>query len=44
MQDLSSPTTDQILSPALGAWSLNHWTAREVLLLDYLTAIILSIK
>ena len=28
MQDLSSPTRDR--TPALGAQSLNHWTAREV--------------
>ena len=30
MQDLSSLTRDQTLAPALGATSLNHWTAREV--------------
>ena len=38
MQDLISPTGDWTRAPAFGAWSLNHWTAREVLLLDYLTA------
>ena len=34
MQDLSFKTSDQIHAPcidALGAWSLNHWTAREIL-------------
>ena len=31
IQDLSSPTRDRArVSPALGVWSLNHWTAREV--------------
>ena len=31
MQDLSSPTRDQPMPPALGAQRLKHWTAREVL-------------
>ena len=34
MWDLSFKTSDQIHAPcigALGAWSLNHWTTREVL-------------
>ena len=30
MQDLSSPARDQTRAPAVGAWSLNHWTTREV--------------
>ena len=30
MWDLSSPAKP--VPPAVGAWSLNHWTAREVLL------------
>ena len=32
MWDLSSPTRDQIkpMPTAVEAWSLNHWTAREV--------------
>ena len=30
MQDFSSPTRDEPVPPALGAQSLNHWTAREV--------------
>ena len=30
MCDLSSPTRDRTLAPALEAPSLNHWTAREV--------------
>ena len=25
-----SPTRDRVSAPALGAWSLNQWTAREV--------------
>ena len=29
--DLGSPTRDQLVSPALKAKSLNHWTTREVL-------------
>ena len=33
MRDLSSPTTDQThVPPALEAQSLNHWTARRVVL------------
>jgi len=31
--DLSSLTRDGTLGPALEAWSLNHWIAREVLFL-----------
>ena len=31
MQDLSSPTRDPPVLPALGAQRLKHWTAREVL-------------
>ena len=27
---LDPPTRDQTVPPALGAWSLNHWTARQV--------------
>ena len=30
MRDLSSPTKDRTRALALEAWSLNHWTAREV--------------
>ena len=30
MRDLSSPTRDGTCTPAVEAWSLNHWTAREV--------------
>ena len=30
MWDLSSPTRDRTCALALEAWSLNHWTAREV--------------
>ena len=30
MWDLSPLTTDQTLTPALEAWSFNHWTARGV--------------
>ena len=30
MWDLSSPTRDQTHAPAVEAWRLNHWTAREV--------------
>ena len=30
MWDLSSLTRDQIHTPCIGRWSLNHWTAREV--------------
>ena len=30
MWDLSSPTRDQTHAPALGAWSLKPWMAREV--------------
>ena len=30
MWDLSSLTRDKRTPPALGAQSLNHWTAREV--------------
>ena len=30
MWDLSSLTGDRVRAPALGAQSLNHWTAREV--------------
>ena len=30
MQDLSSLTRDPTVPPAVGARSLNHWTAREV--------------
>ena len=37
MQDLPWPGIEPML-PAVGVWSLNHWTAREVqaLSLDYL--------
>ena len=28
--DISSPTRDKACAPALEAWSLNHWTTREV--------------
>ena len=35
MWDLSSPTRDWTQTPCTGRWSLNHWTAREVLLLFY---------
>ena len=31
MRDLSSSTRDQICIPCIGRWSLNVWTAREVL-------------
>ena len=31
MRDLSSPTRDLTVPPAVDAWSLNQWTAREVL-------------
>ena len=27
--DLSFPTRDRTCVPELGAWSLNHWTARQ---------------
>ena len=30
-RDLSSPTGMETVPPAMEAWSLNHWTAREVL-------------
>ena len=30
MQDASSPTRDQTRAPAVEAWSLNHWTARDM--------------
>ena len=30
MWDLSSPTRDRTLPPAVEAWSLNYWTSREV--------------
>ena len=30
VQDLSSPTRDGTQVPALEAWSLKNWTAREV--------------
>ena len=33
MWDLNSPTKEpgiETMPPALGAWSLKHWTAREV--------------
>ena len=30
MWDLSSPTRDQIHAPAIGKWSLNHWTSWKV--------------
>ena len=30
MWDLSSPTRDRTRAPAEEAWSLNHWTSREV--------------
>ena len=30
VQDLSSPTRDQIHAPAVEVQGLNHWTAREV--------------
>ena len=30
MWDLSSPPVLKPLPPAVEAWSLNHWTAREV--------------
>ena len=29
-EGLSSLTRDQLKHSALGAWSLNHWTTREV--------------
>ena len=29
--DLSSPIGDRNQAPEVEAWSLNHWTAREVL-------------
>ena len=29
MRDLSSPTRDQPVAPAVEAWGLNHWTTRE---------------
>ena len=31
MWDLSSPTRDQTLTPALEVQSVNHWTTRQVL-------------
>ena len=36
-QDLISLTRDQICAPCSGRWSLNHWTAREVLTLAVFT-------
>ena len=30
MQDFSSLIRDQTQAPAVKAWSLNHWMAREV--------------
>ena len=30
LQDLSSQSGIEPVPPALGAWSLNHWTTREV--------------
>ena len=30
VRDLSSPTRDEPAPPAVGVWSPNHWTAREV--------------
>ena len=30
IQDLSSSSRDRTHAPALGVWSLNHWTARRV--------------
>ena len=31
MWDLSSPTRVRTHTPAVEVWSLNHWTAKEVL-------------
>ena len=30
MQDLSSPTRNQICAPVVEAQSLNHWTMRDI--------------
>ena len=30
MRDLGSPTRDGTCAPAVEAWNLNHWNAREV--------------
>ena len=30
MQDLSTLTKDGTHTPAVEAWSLNHWTSREI--------------
>ena len=30
MRDISSPTRDAPTPPAVGGWSLNRWTAREM--------------
>ena len=37
MWDLSSTTRDGTVPPALGAQSLNHWTTREVLKIDFIS-------
>ena len=37
--DLGSPAWGETASPAVEAWSLNHWTAREVQTAAYLKQI-----
>ena len=44
LQDLSSPTRDQTMRPAVEAQSLNHWTAREVPWLSILTRLLWSME
>lgn len=41
--DLSSPTTDQTHAPSLEAYTLNHWTAREVPVAIVLNKVFLTI-
>ena len=36
MWDFSSLTRDRTLTPAAEAWSLNHWTIREVPVTDFM--------
>ena len=39
--NLSSPTRDQTWAPTVEAWSLNHWTSREVPILLFLMNVIM---
>ena len=43
MWDPSSLTRDEPMTPALGAQSLNHWTAREVPTRDHFKLTIMAI-